>query len=89
MPILLLLLGVFFPRIVILVLYFFTEWFSNAFDGIILPLLGFIFLPITLLWYAIVQYYFAGAWTTLPVLGMILAVVLDLGLLGRSRRSFW
>lgn len=87
MPILLLLIGVFFPRIVIIVLYFFTGWFSNAFDGILLPVLGFLILPITLLWYGIVQHFYAGAWTMIPTIGMVLAVLLDLGLIGRGAKG--
>ena len=86
MPLLLLLIGVFFPRLVIVVLYFLTSWFAASFDGFIIPLLGFIFMPITVLWYAIVQYYFGGGWTVLPLLGMVLAVGLDLGIIGRGAR---
>ncbi len=86
MPILLLLFGVFFPRIVIVVLYFFTGWFSDSFNGILLPILGFLFLPVTLLWYGIVQYFYGGAWTMIPTIGMVLAVLLDLGLIGRGAK---
>jgi len=82
MPVLLLLLGVFFPRIVILVLYFFTSWFSDAFSGILMPLLGFLFLPVSLLWYGLVQYFFGGEWSMVPLIGMIIAVLLDFGLIG-------
>ena len=86
MPILLLLLGFFFPRVIILILYFFTGWFRTGFDGIILPILGFLFLPITLLWYGLVQYYFGGSWTTIPTIGIVIAVLLDLGLIGRGAK---
>ncbi len=86
MPILLLLLGFFFPRLVIAVLYFFTGWFSDAFDGFILPLLGFFLMPITLLWYAIVIHFFGGAWTMVPIIGMVIAIALDLGLIGRGAK---
>lgn len=87
MPILLLLLGVFFPRVIILVLFFFTGWFRDAFDGYLLPLLGFLFLPITLLWYGIVQHFYGGAWTMIPTIGMVIAVLLDLGLIGGGAKS--
>ncbi|TXF89815.1 hypothetical protein FUA23_09010 [Neolewinella aurantiaca] len=87
MPILLLLLGVFFPRIVIVFLFFFTGWFRDAFDGYLLPILGFLFLPITLLWYGIVQYFYGGDWTMIPTIGMVVAVLLDLGLIGGGARS--
>ncbi|MGB3548201.1 MAG: hypothetical protein WBA17_14595 [Saprospiraceae bacterium] len=87
MPFLLLAVALFFPRIIILVLYFLTDWFSNSFDGIIIPLLGFIFLPVTLLWYAVVMTYFGGDWSTIPIVGMVVALVVDLGLVSTSRRG--
>jgi hypothetical protein len=75
------------PRILVLILFFFTGWFRDSFDGYLLPFLGFLFLPITLLWYGIVQYYYAGAWTMVPMVGIILAVLLDLGLIGKGARK--
>jgi len=87
MPILLLLIGVFFPRFLILVLFFFSGWFRGAFDGYLLPFLGFLFLPITLLWYGIVQYYYGGDWTIVPTVGMTIAVLLDLGFIGKGARG--
>jgi len=87
MPILLLLLGFISPRIMVVVLYFFTGWFRGSFDGYLLPILGFFFLPITLLWYGIVQYYYAGAWTTVPTIGIIITVLVDLGLIGKGAKG--
>lgn len=86
MPILLLALGYFFPRIVILVLYFLTSWFSAAFDGILLPLLGFLFMPISLLAYGIVSYFYGAAWSGVPLIIMVVAIALDLGLIGRGAK---
>ncbi len=86
MPILLLLFGFFFPRLVIAYLYIFTGWFSDGFNGVLLPILGFLFMPITLLWYGLTQYYFAGEWTTVATIGIVLAVLLDLGLIGRGAK---
>ncbi|PHI20518.1 hypothetical protein CEQ90_07130 [Lewinellaceae bacterium SD302] len=86
MPFLLIGLAIFFPRVVIVALYLLTDWFSASFDGIILPLIGFIFAPVTLFWYAIVQTYFGGAWSTVPLVGIIVAVIIDFGLVSRSRR---
>jgi hypothetical protein len=84
MPILLLLLGVFFPRLIIVMLYFLTNWFSSAFDGILLPVLGFLFLPVTLLAYGIVTYFYGSASSGVPLIIMVVAVALDLGLIGRG-----
>lgn len=86
MPILLAALGLFFPRVIIVILYFFTQWFSDAFNGFILPLLGFLFLPITTLWYAIAVTYFGGAGSTVGLIGIVVAVLLDLGIVGGSAR---
>jgi hypothetical protein len=86
MPLLLFLIGMFFPRLVIVVLYFFTGWFKQGFEGFLLPVLGFLFLPITLLWYGLVQYFFGGAWTGGPIVGMVAALLLDFGLIGGGAR---
>ena len=63
------------------ILFFFSNYLERAYHGVILPLLGFFFLPLTTLAYA---------WmvnTHQPLEGvnlliLILAVVLDLGGLG-------
>lgn len=78
-------LGLIFPRILILVLYFFTGWFNSMSDNILYIILGFIFLPFTLLWYSVVINYFGGNWTALPVIGMVLAIAADLGAFSSRR----
>jgi membrane-bound ClpP family serine protease len=67
-----------FPRIALLFLFLFTHYLGRAYHGLILPLVGFIFLPLTTLTYA---------WmvnTGRPTEGgnlliLIIAVVIDLG----------
>lgn len=83
MPILLLLLGFFFPRLIIVLLYLFTGWWRAAFDGVLLPLLGFLFLPLTTLWYGISETYFSEQ---IQTVGLIVAVLADLGLIGGGAR---
>jgi hypothetical protein len=81
MPCLLLLVVLFFPRIVLAVLFFFSNYLQRAYHGILLPILGFIFLPITTLTYA---------WMVnnhmplegVNVLILIAAVLIDAGGLG-------
>ncbi len=85
MPLLVILFAVLIPRITTLLLYFFTNWFQGIFSNVLWPLLGFIFLPTTLLWYSAVQHWFGGQWGVLPVAGMVLALILDLAPT-RSRR---
>jgi hypothetical protein len=50
------------------------------------PVLGFVFLPTTLLWYTAVQHWFAGQWTFWPVVGLVVALLVDLSPAGGRRR---
>jgi hypothetical protein len=77
MPCLFALLALITPRLVIILLWFFTAWFVGVFDNIVVPIIGFIFLPTTLLWYSVVVNWFAGQWTLWPVIGLIIAVLID------------
>lgn len=74
-----------FPRLLIIVLWLFTDWFDGVFNGILIPVLGFIFLPVTTLWYSVVVNHYSGVWSVIPVLGMVLAIAIDLG----STRGGW
>jgi len=91
MPCLLLILFVAFPRIALVLLFLFSNYLQRAYHGLLLPLLGFIFLPLTTLAYA---------WmvnSNLPIAGvnlliLIIAVVIDVGSLGGGeyhRRRRW
>jgi hypothetical protein len=66
------------PRLVVAVLWFFTRWFEGMFSSLLWLLAGFIFLPATLLWYTAVQHWFGGRWTLGPVIGIIVALAIDL-----------
>ena len=87
MPCLLFVFGAGFPRLLLLILYFFTTWFSGVYSSILIPILGFIFAPLSTIWYAVVQHYYGGAWTLWPLVGMVLAVGLDLGIIGGGARE--
>lgn len=52
MPCLLAIIAAFFPRIVLLMLAFFTTYLDRAYETFLWPLLGFLFLPFTTLAYA-------------------------------------
>ena len=91
MPCLLLILFLAFPRIALLLLFMFSNYLQRAYHGLILPLLGFLFLPLTTLAYA---------WmvnTRQPTTGvnlliLIITVAIDLGGIGGGeyhRRSRW
>jgi uncharacterized oligopeptide transporter (OPT) family protein len=90
MPCLLVLAILAFPRIVLILMWLFSHILDTAYHGLVLPLLGFIFLPITTIVYA---------WMVsshLPIQGVnlliiVIAVLLDAGSHGgagysRSRR---
>lgn len=88
MPCLLVLITLAAPRLAIALLWFFTSWFHGIFPTILWPLLGFIFLPTTLLWYTAVQHWFGGQWTVVPVIGIVVALLIDLSpARGRRRPS--
>lgn len=87
MPLLIGLVALFMPRVVVALLFFFTQWFSGVFDSLLLLILGFIFLPTTLLWYSAVQHWFSGQWTVWPVIGLVIAILIDLSPAGSRRRD--
>jgi len=71
----------------LVILYFFADWFQAAYDGILFPLIGLIFAPLTCIWYAVVLQFFGGDWSLWPIVGMVIAVGLDFGLIGNSARG--
>jgi hypothetical protein len=86
-PCLMVLLALCIPRVVIVLLWLFTYWFNGIFPNPLWPVLGFVFLPTTLLWYTAVQHWFAGQWTLIPIIGIIIALLIDLSpASGRRRR---
>ena len=91
MPCLLMILLLVFPRIALVLLFLFSNYLGRAYHGLILPLLGFLFLPLTTLAYA---------WmvnTRMPIEGinlliLVAAVVIDVVGLGGGeyhRRRRW
>jgi hypothetical protein len=83
------LLAFFTPRIVLFVLWLFTNYLSRAYDGFVLPFLGFLFLPATTLAYAIAQNELGGL-NGLGLIVVLIGLAVDIGLIGggaRQRRS--
>jgi hypothetical protein len=78
MPCLLALVALAFPRLVLILMWLFSNSLDRAYHGLVIPLLGFIFLPITTIVYA---------WMVnsgLPMQGinlviLVVAVLLDAG----------
>lgn len=81
MPCLLVLLTLAFPRLAIVVLWLFSNYFERAFHSLLLLVLGFCFLPLTTIVYA---------WTLnnhhpidgIYLIALIVAALADLGMLG-------
>lgn len=85
MPCILTVIALATPRFVIIILWLFTHWFRGVFDHAVWPVLGFFVLPTTVLWYSVVHNWFGGQWTLWPVLGLIAALMIDLGPFHRRR----
>jgi hypothetical protein len=84
------LLSLISPRLLIAVLFFFSDYLSRAYHSFVWPLLGFFFLPWTTLAYA-----FAinahGSVTGIYLVAVVAAVLVDIGAVGgggRYRRRF-
>ncbi|HTR37663.1 MAG TPA: hypothetical protein VMH80_17270 [Bryobacteraceae bacterium] len=78
MACLLLIVVLAFPRVVLVLLFLFSTYLERAYHGLIVPVLGFIFLPLTTLTYAWMMNThqpMAG----IPLLVLLLAVVIDVG----------
>ena len=86
MPIILALLALLLPRVTIVILWLLTPWFEGMFSTFLWPLLGFLVLPTTLLWYSAVHHWFGGQWDIIPLVGLVIALVLDLSPAGFRRR---
>jgi len=74
------------PRLVLLLLWLFTNYLSRAFDGLLLPLLGFLFLPWTTIAWAIAQNEFGGT-NGIGLLVIAIGVLADIGVLGGGARG--
>lgn len=91
MACLLLILFLAFPRIALVLMFLTSNYLERAYHGLILPLLGFIFVPLTTLAYAWMMN------TNQPIQGinlliLVIAVVIDLGGLSGGeyhRRTRW
>ena len=75
------------PRVVMVVLWLFSSYLSRAYEGWLIPLVGFFLLPTTTLAYAIAENETGGlrSWGLILV---IVAVLVDVGIWGRGRGIF-
>lgn len=86
MPCLLLLLTLAFPRVVIVLLYLFSNYLERAYHSLVIVIVGFLFLPVTTIVYAWVvnsHHPLEGVY----LIAVIISVLVDLGLIGHGARS--
>lgn len=86
MPCFLALVAAFFPRFVLILLALFTNYLQQAYTGLLIPLLGFFFLPYTTLAYAWAKNSHGGV-DGIYLVVVIIAVLVDLGVLGGGASS--
>jgi len=88
MQCLLALIAAFFPRIVIALLALFSNYMSSAYETLLWPLLGFVFMPFTTLAYALAINSNDGSVSGLYLVIVIVAALLDLGAIGGGSNSY-
>ena len=74
------------PRLMIVLLWLFTNWFNGLFDTALWPALGFVFLPTSFLWYSAVQNWNGGEWDVLQIVLLVIALSIDVSPAGGRRR---
>lgn len=89
MPCLLLIVLLAFPRVMLALMFFFSNYLQRAYHSLLIIVLGFVFLPLTTIVYAwLVNTHSVIGGANLLIL--ILAVVIDVGGLGHGGyRSRW
>jgi hypothetical protein len=83
MPCLVALLAYFAPRFAIVLVVLFSDYLGTAYRTILVPFLGFLFLPLTTLVYAW-AIHSRGSVEGLALVVVLLALLADLGLIGRA-----
>lgn len=83
-------LGLVTPRVVLGVLWLFSDYLNRAFDSGWWPLLGFFVLPTTTIGWAVARNEFTaqdGGFEAFGIILIVLGAVIDLGLLGGGARG--
>jgi hypothetical protein len=91
MPCILTLIALAFPRIVLFLVFLFSDFLGRAYHTVLWPFLGFFFMPLTTLAYAW-AINSAGSVEGIYLVAVVIAVLIDLGLIGsgeagRRRRA--
>ncbi|MBZ5581848.1 MAG: hypothetical protein LAQ30_06515 [Acidobacteriia bacterium] len=78
MPCLLLIVVLAFPRVVLVLMFLLSNYLQRAYHGLIVPVVGFLFLPLTTIVYAWLVNT-GQAFQGVPLLILIVAVIIDVG----------
>jgi hypothetical protein len=74
------------PRLAIVLVVIFSDFIGRAYDTMLWPLLGFFFMPLTTLAYAW-AINSRGSVDGMHLVVLVLAVLIDLGIIGGSSRA--
>ena len=86
MPCLVGCLALFAPRFAIVLLVIFSDYLGQAYNTVLWPFLGFLFMPLTTLAYAW-AIHSHGSVAGIYLAVVVLAVLMDLGIVGGSARA--
>lgn len=79
-----------FPRVVLALVFLFSDFLGRAYETTLWPVLGFFFMPFTTLAYAAAMNWNDGTVSGLYLVMVVIAVLMDLGSIGggghRARR---
>ncbi len=88
MPILVGCLALATPRFAIVLVFLLSDYLGRAYETTLWPLLGFFFMPLTTLGYAFAMNSH-GSVDGMYLVIVVVAVLLDLGLVGAGSRTRW
>jgi len=86
MPCFLAVLAYFAPRLAIVLIVVFSDYIGTAYHGVLVPFLGWIFMPLTTLAYAW-AIHTNGSVEGVALVIVVLAVLMDLGMIGGAARE--
>lgn len=87
MPCLIGCLALSMPRLALFLVWLFSDYLREAYQTVLWPLLGFFVMPLTTLAYAWAWHHGNGSVNGIGLVVVVLAVLIDLGLLGTSESS--
>jgi len=79
-------LGLFFPRLALVLMWLFSDYLGRAFETTVWPVLGFVFMPFTTLAWALAQNEGGGVhgvWIAV----VVIAALVDLGVVGKGAKD--